>query len=206
MDVPSIPTASPAPATQSLPPHGTYHARRGLIVMGSLVLLLVCFGFVPLLVETLPGLASAPSASTLVGEIISIVLLTLIVAAFVVGYIALLRMRIVTSDESIAFYCPPYHLSTSWKNVASISERVNRRGGRYKVLELRQRAEIFVPNRWLGFITNWLNRPGTHIPIDYFVTLGKEDQSRLMAEINANMQQQAETKAGKKKSKGKGKK
>ena len=205
MDVPTSPTASTAPSTPIAPAHGTYHARRGLIVMGSLVLFLACFGFVPLLAETLPGLASAQSPSTLVGEIISIVLLTLIVAAFVAGYIALLRMRIVTSDESIAFYCPPYRLSTSWRNVASIGERVNRRGGRYKVLELRQRAETFVPNRWLGFITNWLNQPGTHIPIDYFVTLGKEDQSRLMAEIQVNMQQQAAAAPNKKK-KGKGKK
>jgi hypothetical protein len=206
MDVPTPPAASTTPAAPAVPAHSTYHARRGLIVMGTVVLLIAGFGFISLLWESLPGLASAPASSTLVGEIVSIVLLILIVAIFVAGYIALLRMRIITSDDGIAFYCPPYHLWTSWKNVASIGERVNRRGGRYKVLELQRSAETFIPNRWLGFITRWMSQPGTYIPIDYFITLGKEDRSRLMAEIKANMQPQAEASASKKKGKGKGKK
>ncbi len=206
MDVPTSPTASPAPSTPITPAHGIYHVRRGMIVMACLVLFIVGFGFIPLLAESLPGLASAQSTSALWGQIISITLLTLIVAVFVIGFIAILRMRIVTSDEGIAYYCLPYHLFTSWTNVANISEHVNSRGGRRKVLELRRSAETFAPNRLLGFFTAWLNQPDTYIPIDYFITLGKEDRSRLMAEINAHMQRQAEaasSKAGKKKGKGK---
>jgi hypothetical protein len=206
MDVPTPPAASITPAVPATPAHGIYHARRGLIVMGSVVVLLAGFGFVTLVLETLPGLAAAQSTSMLVGEIVSVVLLILIVAAFVAGYIALLRMRIVTSDEGIAFYCLPYHLWTSWRNVASIGERVNRRGGSYRVLELRRSAETFAPNRWLGFTARWLSQPGTYIPIDYFITRGKEDRSRLMAEIKANMQPQAEASASRKKGKGKGRK
>ena len=84
-------------------------------------------------------------------------------------------MRIVTSAEGIAFYCLLYHLSTTWKNIAGISERINRQGRRYKVLELRQPAETFAANRWLGFINFSLNPRGSYIPIDYFITLGKPD-------------------------------
>jgi hypothetical protein len=204
---PSKSSPSSAPAAPVIPAHGTYHARRGLIVMGAVVVLLAGFGFASLVLETLPGLAVAQSTSMLVGGIVSVVLLILIVAAFVAGYIALLRMRIVTSDEGIAFYCLPYHLWTSWKNVAGIEERVNRRGGSYRVLELCRSAETFAPNRWLGFTARWLSEPGTYIPIDYFITRGKEDRSRLMAEIRANMQQAEQpASASRKKGKGKGRK
>lgn len=190
MDVPTAPHVSA---------QTTYHPRRGLIVVASVVVLFICLGFVPLLVSTLLGLPSTPS-STRGGTIVSVVLLACILAVFVTGYIAILRMRIVTSAEGIAFYCLPYHLSTSWNNIAGIGERVNRQGRRFKVLELRQQAETFAPNRWLGFITAWLNRPGTYIPLDYFVTQGKEDSSRLLEEINGHAPERATT-AKKKKTK-----
>ncbi len=196
MDVPTVQTASTVPA------HTTYHARRGLIIMASVVLFFICGGFVPLLVSSLLSLPSASAASTLLGSIVSDVLLTCIVAAFVIAYVAILRMRIVTSAGDIAFYCLLYRLSTTWKNIAGMSERINRQGRRYKVLELRQPAETFAANRWLGFITSLLNRPGSYIPIDYFITLGKEDSSRLLAEVNSHI---AEREAATKKKKGKNK-
>lgn len=198
MDVPTVQTTSAVPAQT------TYHARRGLIIMASVVLFFICGGFVPLLVSSLLGLPSASAASTLGGSIVSDVLLACIVAVFVIGYVAVLRMRIVTSAEGIAFYCLLYHLSTTWKNIAGISERINRQGRRYKVLELRQPAETFGANRWLGFINFSLNQRGSYIPIDYFITLGKEDSSRLLAEINAHMQPQVDAiPSKKKKSRGK---
>ena len=196
MDVPTVQTASTVPAQT------TYHARRGLIIMASVVLFFICCGFVPLLVSSLVGLPTASAASTLWGSIVSDVLLACIVAAFVIGYVAILRMRIVTSAEGIAFYCLLYHLSTTWKNIAGISERINRQGRRYKVLELRQPAETFAANRWLGFINFSLNPRGSYIPIDYFITLGKEDSSRLLAEINSHTaERETEAPATKKKSK-----
>jgi len=197
VDVPTVQTASTVPAQT------TYHARRGLIIMASVVLFFICGGFVPLLVSGLVGLPKASTATTLWGSIVSAVLLACIVATFVIAYIAVLRMRIVTSAEGIAFYCLLYQLSTTWNNIAGISERINRQGRRYKVLELHQQAETFAVNRWLGFIASLLNRPGSYIPIDYFITLGKEDSSRLLAEINSHIaEREAATK--KKKSKNKG--
>jgi hypothetical protein len=184
MDVPTAPQVT----AQTI-----YHPRRGLIIMASVVLFFICLGFVPLLVSTLLGLPSTPS-STRGGTIISAILLACILAVFVFGYIAILRMRIVTSAEGIAFYCLPYHLSTSWQNIGAIGERVNRQGRRFKVLELRQQAETFASNRWFGFISTWLNRPGTYIPLDYFVTQGKEDSSRLLDEVNGHAEQATTTK------------
>lgn len=198
MDVPTVQTASTVPAQT------TYHARRGLIIMASVVLFFICCGFIPLLVSTLVNLPTTSATSTLWGPLVSAVLLACIVAAFVIGYVAILRMRIVTSAEGIAFYCLLYHLTTTWKNIAGISERINRQGRRYKVLELGQRAETFAANRWLGFITSSLNRPGSYIPLDYFITLGKEDSSRLLAEIKSHAgEREAEKATKKKKSRGK---
>ncbi len=169
------------------PTQHVYRVRSGLRVGLAFGLLLICTSFVLLFINAVTGLSAADSTGKAIGGIISIILLAAILVAFIVGYIGLLRMRIVISPAGVAYSTLAYHLFAPWEQVAGVRDRVDGRGRQTKVLELRQPAEEFESNWLLGIVRLWAASPDSAISLQLFLTQGKGQASGLLEDISKHI-------------------
>lgn len=169
------------------PTQHVYRVRAGLRAGLAFGLLLICTSFALLFINSVAGLLAANSTGKAAGGIISIILLAAILVTFVVGYVALLRMRIVISPAGIAYSTLAYRLFAPWEQVAGVIDKVDGRGRQMKVLELRQPADEFDSNWLLGIVRLWAASPDSAISLQLFLTQGKEQASGLLGDISQHI-------------------